>query len=311
MSAQPDQHPDKQPGKKDMMLLDLPDIEGLAFDKKTLLDAAQNELHAFYTTNDDPMYRARSAATAAVLNAAAVEVARTLEGRITELYRSHEIINEPRDELADDDAKAGWDEAFAVWLWKYAEQIRHLISDEDRWEEIAGAEVGFHEVGRIAEIAAALAAELKPHYAPPDNGVGKFLSGYGIVDADLKKLATAAKKIPIPPAPVVEPKVVLARTEPQPQPPLLPPTDAVVPPTKDELANAVGWWWEGSGPDPKDAAENLEISVGTLRNYVARKTMPKVNSSQARYLAGDCRDCIEKLQRALAIFERVKSVGDD
>lgn len=302
------QQPDS---KKNMTIFELPDIGGFAFDKKALLDAAHNELHAFYTTNDDPAYRAREATVAAVLNAVTPEVAKVLEAKIAEIYSYHTMTSEPRDELPDDNARAAWDEALAVWLWQYFQEVRRLMADEARWEEIAGEDVDFHEPGRIGEIAAALAQELKPHYAPPEKDVGKFLSKYGIVDADLKKLATAAKKIPMPAAPVVEAKVVLTR--PVEQPSLLPvtETEAAIPPTKEELANAIGWWWEGSGPEPRSTAESLEISVGTLRNYVGRKTLPKINSSQARYLAGDCRDCIAKLERALAIFERVKTTGGD
>jgi hypothetical protein len=290
------------------MLLELPDIGAFVFDKPTLLEAAQNELHGFYTTNTDPMHRARSAAVAAVLNAAVAELTKFLDTRISDLYRSHELINEERAKLDTDDRRAAFDDAFAVWLWEHCQEVRRLLADEDRWEEIAGADVGFHELGRISEIAQAIALELKPHYAPPDKDVGKFLSRYGIVDADLKKLAAAAKKIPIPAAPIVETKVVLARP---PETVSAAPIETMTttPPTKDELADAIDWWAQGSGPEIKSAAAHLEISGGTLNNYIGRKTKPKLNSLQAKYLADDCRDCIDKLQRALAIFERVRANG--
>lgn len=302
----------QQPDSDNKMptIFQLPDAEALVFDKKALLASAKSELRTFYATNDDPMYRACGAAVAAVLNAITPEIAKALEIHIAAIYLTHEKISLLRDEQVDDDARAFWDEALANSLEMHFIDVRNILGDETRWEELAGESVGFHEVGRIAEIASALAYELKSYYMPPANGVGKFLSRYGIVDADLNKLATAAKKIPMPAAPVVETKVVFARPAIE-EVPLPPPveTETVVPPTKEELANAIGWWAEGSGPEPISTAESLEMSVGTLRNYIKRKTLPKINSSQARYLAGDCRDCIVKLERALAIFERVKPTG--
>jgi len=288
--------------------MQLPDIASLNIDKSSVLALAAMALPSIYTTNHDPAYRARLSATRAYREHATVALAGMISQQLSDLYRSHEIVNEPRDEI-DETYQATWDESLSFAIEQDLSQIREMIGS-DVFEELAGSEVGYHQVGRIEEIAAELAKCVTRHYINvPDDSAGKFLSKIGIGARDLKAIIALAKATPLPDKPAPENEDDDGAAEPVPEEEELPAAasgNGSGTPSKQELSEAFQAWAAASGPDFADFAKRLDISGGTVRNYSNGKTLPKLTVAQAAVMAQDCDDCIGKLSRAFKVFSRMR-----
>jgi hypothetical protein len=285
----------------------LPTIDALNIDKAAVIALAADALPLMLSSETDPVARARLIARRAFAEHLTGALARLIETQITDIYQAHTIVSEPRDEV-DPDYQDVWDEALSFALEQNLHEIRELIG-HDIFEELAGSGVGYHEIGRLSEIAAEIAKVLAPHYCNVSGkSDAKFLSEIGIVKSDLKALVDLAKKTPAAngeQAEAAEGEIIddeEAEVE----------NDPVVhagAPTKDELSVAFKAWAEASGPDFKDFATRLDISHSTVRNYAIGKTNPKLDETQAKVLMQDCDDCIGKLERARAVFRRVRATN--
>ena len=297
-------------------MLRLPEISDLSIDHAAVLALAADALPLMLTSETDPAVRARVIARRAFTEHLTTALARLIETQITDIYASHEIISEPRADI-DPDYQDVWDEALSFSIEQNLHEIREAIG-HDTFEQLAGSDVGYHEIGRLSEIAAEIAKVLAPRYCnAPD---GKFLSSVGIGGRDLKALVELAKKTPVANDEQAEGFITEDEfANPQIRETLLGSTASVADaendptvhagvPTKEELSTAFQTWAEASGPDFGDFATRLSVSKATVRNYAIGKSI-KLNETQARVLAQDCEDCIGKLERARAVFQRVRATN--